>query len=239
LATGNFTGSNTEGTSWKSSTEKSYWEQSPAIGGGGSTSTSQLKGLSGQNSQNIAAYFNSDKVIVCHGGTKKSLPGVVGLRTYNTLYKAFLFAGRAAGVEPQVPITLKKIDIDGEVHRLTDDEQEFCLTNGICYSYYDFELSSFVVGQGITSLLNNVNLINNDATSFSLAVLRIKSQLNKEIILEAKKTFYGSESGPNRNTISKESLSSWLDGFLKKKVASTNNDDLITGYGNLRMATLY
>jgi hypothetical protein len=51
------------------------YEKGIFIGGGGSTSTSQLKGLSGQNSQNIAAYFNSDKVIVCHGGTKKSLPG--------------------------------------------------------------------------------------------------------------------------------------------------------------------
>ena len=215
--------------------EVSKYEKFMFLGGGGSTVTNQLKGLSGGNSQNIAAYFNSDNVIVCHGGIKKSFVGSVGLRTYNTLYKAFLCAGRTAGLEPQVPITLKPIDIDGEVHRLMTDDRDFCIDNGILYTYYDVELGKIVLGQDINTLLNNAFLVNNDATSFSIQVKRITAQLNKEVIINAKKTFYGIESGPNRNTISQESISSWLDGFLKSKVASTNDDDLITDYGDIQV----
>lgn len=203
------------------------------LGGGGSNSVSELKGLSGTNSQNIAAYYDSDKVIVCHGGIKRAFPGSIGLRTYNTLYKAFLIAGRVAGLEPQVPVTLKTLDIDGEVHRLTDSDQDFCLRNGIMYSYYDTEFNKIVAGQGINTLLNNSFYVNNDGSSFSIAVKRITAQLNKEVIIESKKTFYGSEAGPNRNTVSVESITTWLDGFLKAKIASTNDDDLITNYGGI------
>lgn len=216
-------------------TNTSKYEKFLFLGGGGSTSVSQLKGLSGGNSQNIAAYFNSDNVIVCHGGKKKAFQGVVGLRTYNTLYFAFLAAGRVAGLQPQVPVTLKSVDIDGEVHRLNAEEQEFCIKNGILYSYYDMELKTIVIGQGVTTLLNNNYLVNNDASSFSIQLKRITAQLNKEIISEAKRVFYGSESGPNRNTVSPESVSTWLDGFLKSKIASTNKDELITDFGDIQV----
>lgn len=213
----------------------SKYEKFMIVGGGGSTSTTELKGLSGTNSQNIAAYYNSDKAIVCHGGIKKVFPGTVGTRTYNTLYTAFLAAGRIAGLEPQVPLTLKHINIDGVVHRLSENDQTFCLENGILYTYFDNELGKFVFGQDINTLLNNKFLVNNDGSSFSIAVKRITAQLNREIIINAKQTFFGSESGPNRNTISKESITSWLDGFLKGKIASTNNDDLITGFGGIEV----
>lgn len=185
------------------------------------------------SSGETAAYFDSDLVTVVHGGVKKSVPGSVDFKVYDSLAKTFQVVGRIAGLESQTSATLKALDIDGEVHLLTEVEQETALEQGVLYTYYDPELENFVIGQGINSLQNNINLVNDDGTTFSIAVKRIASQLSKEIVFNAKRTFYPSDSGPNRNTLSKESIASWLEGFLSKKIATPIQDNLITSFRDI------
>lgn len=197
--------------------------------------SSDLKGAATTKTEGIATYYDSDSVVVVHGGVKKKVRGVSGFRTYDSLYKAALALGRVCGLPPQVPGTLKTINIDGETHPLNENEQRFCLSKGILYSYYDYELQSFVLGQGINSLQNNTFLVNEDGTSFSIAVKRIATQLNWEIIYTAKRRFFGTNNGPNRATITKDDIKAWLETFLKTKVASSLEDNLIIRFGNINV----
>lgn len=202
--------------------------------GAGVIST-DLKGAATTKTEGISTYYDSDSVIVVHGGSKKRVRGLSGFRTYDSLYKAAISLGRICGLEPQVPGTLKTIDIDGEVHPLNENEQRFCLSKGILYSYYDYELQSFVLGQGINSLQKNTFLVNEDGTSFSIAVKRITTQLNWEVIYTAKRRFFGTNNGPNRATVTKDDIKAWLETFLKTKVASSLDDNLIIRFGNIQV----
>lgn len=203
--------------------------------GGGQNKAKFKGGAASNSSQEIAEFFDNDNVIVVHGGSKKSVKSSPNPKITSTLYKAAVALGRICGLEPQTPATLKKINIDGEVHVLDEKELEFALQKGILVSYYDDELENFVLLQGVNSLQANSFLVNEDGTSFSIAVNRISSQLNKEIIYNAKKRFYGGEEGPNRNTITPEDIIAWLDGFLDRKVATPTDDNLITRHGNIQV----
>jgi hypothetical protein len=172
-------------------------------------------------------FYNSDKVVVVHGGIKKTKRGGSGFNVYNQLYKAAQILGRCAGLPSQVPVTLKSIDIDAEVHPLSDTEQEFAIKYGIMYSYYDHELKGFVAGQGITSLQNNEYLINEDNTTFNWALKRIQAELNKGLMVAGKIRFFGGNTGGNRNTTSPEDVVSWATGYLKDKTATNLEDNLI------------
>ena len=209
------------------------YEKYMYVGGGFDKNT--FKGIGAGCSEAIAKYFDSDNAIVVHGGSKRSVFGTAGFKTYDQLYKTCCAIGRTSGLAPQIPITLKSINIDGEVHSLTEKEQEFCLANGILYSYYDDELGGFVLGQGINTLQNNSFLVNEDGSSFSIAVKRITTQLTREVLYYAKQTFFGSENGPNRNTITDQDIKVWLEGFLKSRTATTGSDNLILRGGNVKV----
>lgn len=211
---------------------------------GGADSTKFDSGIG--SSIDTAQTYDSDKVVVIHGQAKKtarvgSTPASragnrnpqSGFVIKSQLYKAAAVLGRTCGLEPQTPITLKGIDIQGDVHNLSEPEQEYALSQGLLYTYYDYELGKYVIGQGINTLLNNSFLVNEDGTSFSIAVKRITGQLNKEIIYNAKRKFFGGNSGPNRNTISSAEIKAWLEGFLQDKIATTLNDNLLIRFGNV------
>jgi len=203
---------------------------------GGSNKT-EFKGSSLSQSEGLVKELNSDIATVVHGGVLKSRRGLPVIRQYNSMYKTFLICGREAGLPPQVPLTFKWLDIDGETQLLSEEDQEFCLDNGIMYSYYDTELSRIVCGQGINTLQENSNLVNPDSTSFSKALKRICSQLNKEIIFNCKRDLFATEQGPNRNTISEIDIKTWLDGFLSTKIATSKQDNLILRFSNINVET--
>lgn len=183
-------------------------------------------------SEATAKYYNSDKVVCVHGGYKKSVRG--GFLLKSQLHKAAMVLGRTCGLPPQTPITYKSLtQIAGEVHKLDEDEMNLALDRGILTTYYDDELNYHVILQGINTLQNNENLVNEDGTSFSIAVRRITAQLNKEIMINAKKVFFAKEDGPNRNTITEEDISAWLEGFLQTRTAGTLEDNLILRFGNI------
>lgn len=193
----------------------------------------QFAGADVGDSEYTVKYYNSDKVIVVHGGSKKTAR--VGMLLKSQLHKAAKILGRACGLPPQTPLTFKDIDIDGEVHKLSDSEKEFALDKGILTTHYDEELDYFVIQQGINSLQNNAYLVNEDGSSHDIAVKRITAYLNKSICVNAKKVFFGKNTGPNRATASPEDVKAWLEGFLQKQVASTLQDNLIIRFGNIQV----
>ena len=183
-------------------------------------------------SESTAKHFNSDKVIVVHGGYKTNTRQGTMIKTQ--FHKAALVLGRLCGLEPQTPITFKGVNIDAEVHKLDDEEKEFALDHGILTTHYDSELGYHIVQQGINSMQTNRYLVEEDGSSHDIAVKRITAQLNKEICVNAKLVFFNKEKGPNRATMSEQDISSWLKGFLQNKVASTLDDNLIVRFGNIR-----
>ncbi|SEW37406.1 hypothetical protein [Chitinophaga arvensicola] len=187
----------------------------------------------GANSSISAAkYYNSDKVILVHGAAK--LTNASGFKLVSQLYKAAAVLGRIAGLSPQTPATFKRIGINGEVHKLDEGELELANENGLLVTYYDFELDDYVILQGVNTLQNNEYLVNEDASSHSIAVKRITAQLNKEIVVNAKRRFFGKDNvGPNRNTVTEADLKAWLEGFLLSKTATALTDNLIIRYGNV------
>lgn len=178
-----------------------------------------------------AAYYNSDKVIVVHGGVKKATRQ--GFNIYSQLYKAAIILGRCAGLPSQVPVTLKSIAIEGEIHILSDKEQEFAIANGILYSYYDTEFKKFVVGLDIDSLLNNDFLVNDDGSTYSWQLKRIEAELNKGIVVAGKLRFFGDNAGGNRNTTSPEEVVVWAKGYLSDRTAGDKKDGLIIEFSNV------
>jgi len=209
----------------------SKYEKFMVVGAG--YDKSEFAGASG-TSEAVAKYYNSDKVIIVHGAAKET--SKAGFLVRSQLYKAAAVLGRLAGVAPQTPLTFKNIAIDGEIHSLTDTEKEYALSVGILTTHFDSELGYYVIQQGVNSLQNNQYLINEDASSFDIAVKRIEAQLNKEICIRAKQVFFAKDStGPNRTTVSEENVKAWLDGFLHNKVATSLTDNLILRFGNINV----
>lgn len=196
--------------------------------GGGKDST-EFSATDGSLDQ--AAYFDSNKVIVVHGDAKKaSSISATGFRQWETIYKAARVLGRIAGQEPQVPGTFKSIGIEGEVHALTDIQREQALAGGVLTTYFDIDFNTFIITQSINTLQNNKNIVNADGKSFTIEIERIKAQLNKDLVINAKVQLLGQPSGVNRNTLSQKYVENWTKAFLQTKVATQANDNLLIGW---------
>ncbi|MBS0031603.1 hypothetical protein ACTJJ0_30855 [Chitinophaga sp. 22321] len=187
----------------------------------------------GENASIAAAhYYNSDKVILVHGAAKLTTP--TGFKLVSQLYKAAAVLGRIAGLSPQTPATFKRIAINGEIHKLDDAELELANMSGLLVTHYDYELDDYVILQGVNTLQRNDYLVNEDGSSPSIAVKRITAQLNKEIVVNAKRKFFGKDNaGPNRNTVTEADLKAWLEGFLQSKTATALTDNLIIRFGSV------
>lgn len=186
------------------------------------------------DSCNVAQSYNSQHVIVVHaGGQVANAQQPKGFLTVSQFFKASNVLGRLCGLEPQTPVTFKNLLIDSDLHILTESDKQTAIDNGVTYTNYDSELNSFVVGYGLTTLQDNEFLVNNNGDSYDIAVERIKSQLNKSIIVNAKRALFGGNSGPNRNTVSPESLKTWLTGFLNQQIAKPTQDNLIIRWANI------
>lgn len=201
------------------------------IVGGGDDST---EFTAADGSQDIAEYFDIERVVVVHGGIKISDRAAgTGYRLRDSMYHAAFVTGRLAGLAPQVPLTYKSLGFDGVRHVMSTNERGLALDSGILHSKYDDDFQQIVVNQGINSLQDNDYTVNNDGQSHLIQIVRIKDQLNKEIQVNAKKQLLGSPTGTNRNTLSEQDVKDWLDGYLKMKLASKISDNLILGYQNI------
>jgi hypothetical protein len=200
------------------------------IGGGRGAS----KFNSGSTSSvNMAIAYNSQFVTMVHGGPKKADFNGQKLNDYDAILKAAFVLGREAGIEPQNPLSYKGIGIDGEVHPLTDKEVEIGLDAGVLMTR--LEDNSFDVIKGVNTLQNNDFPVNPDGSTHVKQIRRIIRQLNKEITVNARKQLLKKPNGANRNTLSPEDVKAWLEGFLTKRIATTQDDNLILEFKNINV----
>ncbi len=178
-----------------------------------------------------SAFFDSDICTVVHGGIKKSIRTGSGFKNYPSIYKAAALLGREAGLAPQVPLTFKNIAIEGEQHSLTDKEVEQALEAGLLVTrLYDGE---FECVKGVNTLQENDFIFNEDGTTHSKQAKRIARQLNNELVINARRQLLKQTNGVNKNTLSAARLKSWTEAFLKTKIATPQNDNLIISYSNV------
>ena len=204
------------------------YEKFLVIGGGADANTFQSESIA------AAEYWNSDRVILVHGGPKvQSNLTPTGFKDYSSLYKASGVLGRICGLEPQVPATFKNLNIQGERQQLNNTQVDECLDKGVLCTRFDIDLSTFCIVQGINTLQKNSYLVNDDGTSFSIAIKRIAAQLNKEIVINAKIQLLGDPNGPNRFTLSADDVAVWLKGYLSRKTATATVDNLILGFQDI------
>lgn len=184
-------------------------------------------------SKPAAQYFDSETAHIVHGDGLKAI-GANSFKRVSSLWKTANIVGRLSGLPVQTPITWKQIDIDAEFDPLDEEQFEDANESGVIITFKDTELGFTIVQLGINTLQDNENLINEDGSSYSVQVARIKAQLNRELSIFLKKKFFGNQqAGPNRNTVSKEELESATDGFLKDKHATTNVDNYLISHQNI------
>lgn len=197
---------------------------------GGGADATKFSG-SGNTSEAIAKYYDSEKVVVVHGGVKKKAEYVGdGFVEKSPLYTASVVLGRLAGLPPQVPVTFKDVDIDGVVHNMTLKDRRFALEKGILCVIRDNDFNAFIVEQGINSLQDNTNIINSKDQTYSIQIKRIESQINKEIIINAKLDLLGQQNGVNRSTLTAKNVEDWVKGYLQRRTATDTEDNLLLSY---------
>ena len=183
------------------------------------------------DSKTLAADTDSDHATVVHGGSKINTQR--GEKIYGAIYTAANFLGREAGLPPQVPLTFKDIDIDGLVHVMNEKEQTQALDAGLLVAIP--QDGGIEVLKGVNSLQNNTYLQNEDGTTHSKQLRRIARQLNMEIIDQARIDVLKDPNGVNRSTLSADTVSTWLEGFLKRKKAKPGLDNLILYFQNIKV----
>ena len=63
--------------------------------------------------------------------------------------------------------------------------------------------------------------------------MRIVSQLNRELVINANLELMLDERGVNMNTLSAGTLENWTKNYLQTKVAKPDRDNLILSYDNV------
>lgn len=195
----------------------------------GGESDNDLFGES-DSSEAIAKYFNSGQVVVVHGSPVVNRKDRNGTKQLPSIYLAAAIIGLNAGMAAQTPLTFKRVGYQSFVYDLKKREREKALQAGILHVR---NVSGYwCVNQGITTLQANKKTIADDGQSFELSVELIKSQLNKELILEGQARFTGQTAAQ----ASPESVKNFTETKLNSLVASTGNDNLLIRWQNVKVS---
>ena len=197
---------------------------------GGGSNQNEFNTTNG--SVGIAQYFDHEKVYVVHGDYYQ-VKSTGGMKKYDVLFKTASMLGRAAGIEPQVPLTFKGITMAKDEHVLSKSERRTALQSGVMFTKYDDTVDKFIVEMGINTIQNNQNVVNRNGKSYLLSFNRIEAQINKLLILNARITLLDTDAGPNVNTISEDDLREFTKDVLNDNTADDNNDDLIIDFANI------
>lgn len=201
--------------------------------GGGADANKFAAGVT-NSSIATAQYYNTDRVIVCHGGPIKLTPLVAeGWITRPSLHKAAVVCGRLAGLEPQIPITFKTLRIDGERHKLSVKEQKQGLKYGVLMTKPDG--SFFRCIQGVNTIQDNDFLINPNATTHSIQLRRMVAQVNKELVVNATEQLLKNPDGTNRNTLSASDVKTFTQSYLKGRTVTATIDNMIISSRNVNV----
>ena len=146
--------------------------------------------------------------------------------------------GRTCGLQPQIPITNKQIDIDGVVHNLNNKEQELALDSGVLAVISDQYRGGFKVLQGVNTLQDNKVLFNALGKSHSIQFERITAQINRELIINSQLDLLNQDNGVNVNTLSPGILKTWIETYLQSRVAVPLADNLILSFRNVTVTRI-
>lgn len=187
----------------------------------------------------IASYFASHKAIAVHGNSRETsdLLGS-GYRVWPSIYTAATVLGRLCGLPPQIPITNKQLGIDGVSHSLTKIQQERALDGGLLAVVPDQYRGGFKVLQGVNTQQkpDNKVLFNASGNSHSIQFERIKTQINRELIINSEIELLGDDIGVNANTLTEGRLKTWVENYLQTRVATADTDNLLISFRNVTVA---
>lgn len=181
------------------------------------------------SSQSIAKFFNSGQCVVTHGAPLVQRKDQNGTKKLPSIYLAAAIIGLNAGMAAQTPLTFKRIGYQNFAYDLKKREREQALQSGIMHVR---NVSGYwCVNQGVTTLLDNKKSIADDGQSFELSIELIKSQLNKELILEGQVRFTGrtvAQSSP-------ESVKNFTETKLNSLIAYSGSDNLLINYKDVKV----
>lgn len=181
-----------------------------------------------------AKQANNAYVCIVHGGIGTASDMVASkIRWWGVFYNLCQVVGRTAGKPPYVPITNKTIGGDKLQMIPNEKEVEKAVKAGLIIVSNNPYLKRFVILQGVTTLQDNTLLFNKKGQSFSLQFMRCLAQLNKECVVNAEIDLLADENGVNINTLSKGALETWTINFLQTRVATENQDNLISKFQNV------
>lgn len=181
----------------------------------------------------VCEFYDSSRVIAVHSGVEFNKSDNTGVYKFSQFYTAAAVLGRICGLNPEIPVTFKKISADGMVHDLSDEQRITALKKGLLHLKYDTDLNGWIINQGINTNQKNKDFTNPDGTSYEISVERIGAQLNKELDVNAKVQLLGTENGPNRSSLTPETVKNWVIAFLQGKVATDTKSGPIVYFENV------
>jgi hypothetical protein len=176
----------------------------------------------------IAQYFNSAYAITCHSGHREDVNFTAEEKLKSSLYHAACVCGRLAGLAPQTSGTFKSLRIKKWRHVLTPEQRVTALQAGVLHNRYVQNIG-YVINQAINTIQKNTQMINPDATSNEISIMRIAEQLNKELVLNMRPIFVGQ----NLNTASPADVKAFIEGYLTQRTATKINDNYIIRFSNV------
>jgi len=177
--------------------------------------------------------FNTAKVNLVHGAIKKSSRlAASGFRTWGSFFHAAYNVGRILGLAPEVPLTYKALDIDGLTSLLTQKEQLAADSAGTLVTIFDNDFGKFINLHDVNTTQNSAFVLNADGTSHLIQIERIKAQLNKELMINAKLDLLSDPSGVNRSSLTEQDAVEWTKTYLQRKLGT-----LLVAYRNVTAQT--
>lgn len=161
------------------------------------------------SSVEIAKTFDSVRAIVVHSGNKRRNRLSGNLEELPAIHHAAAVVGRLGGLNPQDPLTFKRLAMDNYLHTMNQSEREMALQAGVLHNR-DVEGIGSVVNQGINTLQKNKQQINPDGTSHEISIMSIGAQLNKELVLNLRPLFIGL----NKRQVTKADVRSFVENYL-------------------------
>lgn len=182
----------------------------------------------------LAKGFDNCYVQCVHDGAGLASTSVgEGYRWFGVMYTLASMVGRLSGKPPYVPLTGKTLGIDKLKHVLSEPEQEKAIKAGLIVPIYDANIANFKVLLDCNTLQDNEILFNQQGESFSIQFMRIVTQLNRELVVNATLDLLNDENGVNRNTLRAGTVQNWTISFLQSRVATLDQDNLILGFQNV------
>jgi hypothetical protein len=181
--------------------------------------------------------LNSEKAVLCTPGIIMENDEGSGTETLSPMYFAAICAGLTAGLNPENPLTWKKVKVLGFEKEYTKAEREELITKGVLVGR-NVPGIGFAVNKGVNTLQNNGSMIikitgTNEATSPEISIIRIKQQMIRELIVNSAPLFVGG----NIATVTREDIVNFVKAYLSSRTSTNTVSNLLVNWDNV-VATL-